>query len=175
MLPGKVHHLGDLCFSDFIGVDAAFADAVVVHVQHDADRLFGRFVEIFPQYDHDKLLRGIVVVQQQNAIHAGFSGLRAGAGDERGAVAESTGRDCHVGGGAAEELAEVLAGDGDFLMNGQELATACQHAAKSIVVLLNNGMYSARNMSQLAVLHRTVLILSTCLHHTGLHLQKKNW
>jgi acetolactate synthase-1/2/3 large subunit len=35
----------------------------------------------------------------------------------------------------------TIAGDGDFLMNGQELATAVQHGGKSIIVLLNNGMY----------------------------------
>ncbi len=35
----------------------------------------------------------------------------------------------------------TIAGDGDFLMNGQELATAVQYGAKSIIVLLNNGMF----------------------------------
>src|SRR6185369_17302092 len=38
-------------------------------------------------------------------------------------------------------LALTMAGDGDFLMNGQELATAAQYGAKSIIVLLNNGMF----------------------------------
>ena len=42
----------------------------------------------------------------------------------------------------------TMAGDGDFLMNGQELATAVQHGAKSIVVLLNNGMYGTIRMHQ---------------------------
>ena len=41
-----------------------------------------------------------------------------------------------------------MAGDGDFLMNGQELATAVQHGAKSIIVLLNNGMYGTIRMHQ---------------------------
>jgi hypothetical protein len=41
-----------------------------------------------------------------------------------------------------------MAGDGDFLMNGQELATAAQHGAKSIIVLLNNGMYGTIRMHQ---------------------------
>jgi len=45
-------------------------------------------------------------------------------------------------------LAFTIAGDGDFLMNGQELATASQHGAKSIVVLLNNGMYGTIRMHQ---------------------------
>ena len=42
----------------------------------------------------------------------------------------------------------TMAGDGDFLMNGQELATAVQYGAKSIVVLLNNGMYGTIRMHQ---------------------------
>jgi acetolactate synthase I/II/III large subunit len=33
-------------------------------------------------------------------------------------------------------------------MNGQELATAVQHGAKSIVVLLNNGTYGTIRMHQ---------------------------
>jgi len=45
-------------------------------------------------------------------------------------------------------LALTMAGDGDFLMNGQELATAVQHGAKSIIVLLNNGMYGTIRMHQ---------------------------
>ncbi len=42
----------------------------------------------------------------------------------------------------------TMAGDGDFLMNGQELATAVQHGAKSIIVLLNNSMYGTIRMHQ---------------------------
>ena len=42
----------------------------------------------------------------------------------------------------------TIAGDGDFLMNGQELATAAQHGAKTIVVLLNNGMFGTIRMHQ---------------------------
>ena len=42
----------------------------------------------------------------------------------------------------------TMAGDGDFLMNGHELATAVQHGAKTIIVLLNNGMYGTIRMHQ---------------------------
>jgi acetolactate synthase I/II/III large subunit len=45
-------------------------------------------------------------------------------------------------------VAFTIAGDGDFLMNGQELATAVQHGGKSIIVLLNNGMYGTIRMHQ---------------------------
>lgn len=42
----------------------------------------------------------------------------------------------------------TMAGDGDFLMNGQELATAVQYGAKTIIVLLNNSMYGTIRMHQ---------------------------
>jgi acetolactate synthase I/II/III large subunit len=42
----------------------------------------------------------------------------------------------------------TIAGDGDFLMTGQELATAVQHGGKSIVVVLNNGSYGTIRMHQ---------------------------
>ena len=45
-------------------------------------------------------------------------------------------------------IAFTIAGDGDFLMNGQELATASQHGAKSIILLLNNGMFGTIRMHQ---------------------------
>ena len=40
------------------------------------------------------------------------------------------------------------AGDGDFLMHGQELATAAQYGAAPIVVVVNNGMYGTIRMHQ---------------------------
>jgi acetolactate synthase-1/2/3 large subunit len=49
---------------------------------------------------------------------------------------------------ATGRTAFTIAGDGDFLMNGQELATAMQHGGKSIIVLLNNGMYGTIRMHQ---------------------------
>ena len=42
----------------------------------------------------------------------------------------------------------TIAGDGDFLMNGQELATAVQHGARTVIVLLNNGTYGTIRMHQ---------------------------
>ncbi|MDM0034013.1 thiamine pyrophosphate-binding protein [Variovorax sp. J22P271] len=49
---------------------------------------------------------------------------------------------------ATGRVAFTIAGDGDFLMNGQELATAAQHGGKSIIVLLNNGMFGTIRMHQ---------------------------
>ena len=45
-------------------------------------------------------------------------------------------------------LVFTIAGDGDFLMNGQELATAVQYGAKTIILLLNNGMFGTIRMHQ---------------------------
>ena len=41
-----------------------------------------------------------------------------------------------------------FAGDGDFLMNGQEFATAVQHQLAIVVVLIDNGMYGTIRMYQ---------------------------
>src|SRR6476646_124901 len=41
-----------------------------------------------------------------------------------------------------------VAGDGDFLMNGQELATAAQHGADLIIILVDNGSYGTIRMHQ---------------------------
>lgn len=40
-----------------------------------------------------------------------------------------------------ERVVVCFAGDGDFQMNCQELATALQHGAQPIILLLNNGIY----------------------------------
>lgn len=42
----------------------------------------------------------------------------------------------------------VWAGDGDFLMHGQEFATAVQHRLPIVVVILNNGIYGTIRMHQ---------------------------
>lgn len=42
----------------------------------------------------------------------------------------------------------AVAGDGDFLMNGQELATAAQHGANLMVLVVDNGAYGTIRMHQ---------------------------
>ena len=42
----------------------------------------------------------------------------------------------------------ALAGDGEFLMNGQEIATAAQYGAPIITLVVNNGMYGTIRMHQ---------------------------
>jgi len=41
-----------------------------------------------------------------------------------------------------------FSGDGDFLMTGQELATAAQYDAKILFIVVNNGMYGTIRMHQ---------------------------
>ena len=47
-----------------------------------------------------------------------------------------------------ERIVVCVAGDGDFLMNGQELATAVQHGLPLVLVVVNNGMYGTIRMHQ---------------------------
>ena len=47
-----------------------------------------------------------------------------------------------------ERTVVAFAGDGCFLMNGQELATAVQHGANILVLVINNGMYGTIRMHQ---------------------------
>jgi acetolactate synthase-1/2/3 large subunit len=47
-----------------------------------------------------------------------------------------------------ERAVVCFAGDGDFLMSGQELATAVQHGAAVIVLVINNGIYGTIRMHQ---------------------------
>jgi acetolactate synthase I/II/III large subunit len=42
----------------------------------------------------------------------------------------------------------AIAGDGEFLMNGQEFATAMQYGAAIVVLVVNNGMYGTIRMHQ---------------------------
>jgi len=42
----------------------------------------------------------------------------------------------------------AFAGDGCFMMNGQELATACQYGANIIIIVVNNGIYATIRMHQ---------------------------
>lgn len=47
-----------------------------------------------------------------------------------------------------DKLAIAIAGDGDFMMNGQELATAIQHDADMLVLIVDNGAFGTIRMHQ---------------------------
>ena len=47
-----------------------------------------------------------------------------------------------------ERTVVTFAGDGEFMMNGQELATAVQYQAGVIIIVFNNGMFGTIRMHQ---------------------------
>jgi acetolactate synthase-1/2/3 large subunit len=49
---------------------------------------------------------------------------------------------------APERCVVAFAGDGDFLMTGQELATALQYGAAVLILVFNNSMYGTIRMHQ---------------------------
>ncbi|MGA7985436.1 MAG: thiamine pyrophosphate-binding protein [Burkholderiales bacterium] len=49
---------------------------------------------------------------------------------------------------APQRTVVAVCGDGDFLMNGQEFATAVQYGAAIIALVVNNGMYGTIRMHQ---------------------------
>jgi len=62
-----------------------------------------------------------------------------------------------------ERRVVCFAGDGDFLMSGQELATAVQHDAPIVVLVINNGMYGTIRMHQEK--HYPGRVVATALHN----------
>jgi|SRR5579883_3164792 len=62
-----------------------------------------------------------------------------------------------------ERAVVCVAGDGDFLMTGQELATAVQHRLGIIVLIVNNGMYGTIRMHQER--HYPDRVIGTDLHN----------
>jgi acetolactate synthase-1/2/3 large subunit len=67
---------------------------------------------------------------------------------------------------APERCVITFAGDGEYMMNGQELATAVQYRAGVIIIVFNNGMYGTIRMHQerefpgvCPALNYTILIL----------------
>ncbi len=80
-----------------------------------------------------------------------FHGLAAGFKTQLAPAAGAMGYGVPAGIAASlvtRQTVFTIAGDGDFLMNGQELATAAQYGGKSIILLLNNGMLGTIRMHQ---------------------------
>lgn len=77
-----------------------------------------------------------------------YGGLRTQLAPTSGAM--GAGVPAAVAAKIAEPNRTVIcfAGDGDFLMTGQELATAAQYRAGIIVIVFNNGMYGTIRMHQ---------------------------
>src|SRR5258708_27190217 len=87
VLPGKIHDLGYLGLGHFVGVDAAYADALAMHMHHDA----GSFLAIFGKKTlkdvNDELHRRVVVIQHQHLVHRKLLRLRLSLDDDAGAWA----------------------------------------------------------------------------------------
>ena len=60
----EIHDLGNFRFGDFIGVNSAFAYAMIMDKQHNSRRLFDRLIKILAQHDYNELLRRIIVIEQ---------------------------------------------------------------------------------------------------------------
>src|SRR5262245_9869959 len=84
VLAREVHHLCNLGLCDLVGIDAADAHPLLVHVQHNPGCFFPPLVEEALQYEHDELHRRIVVVKQKHLVEARLLGLRPRLGDKTG-------------------------------------------------------------------------------------------
>jgi acetolactate synthase-1/2/3 large subunit len=80
--------------------------------------------------------------------HFRYKGFRTQLGPTNGSM--GYGFPAALGAKLAEPKRPVVAfcGDGDFLMNGQELATAVQYGANFVALVVNNGLYGTIRMHQ---------------------------
>jgi acetolactate synthase-1/2/3 large subunit len=77
-----------------------------------------------------------------------YSGLRTQIAPTAGAMGYGVPAAIAAKIAAPERTVIALAGDGDFLMTGQELATAVQYGAGVLVLVFNNQMYGTIRMHQ---------------------------
>ena len=80
--------------------------------------------------------------------HFRYKGFRTQLGPTNGSM--GYGYPAAVAAKLAEPHRGVIAvcGDGDFLMNGQEIDTAAQHGAAFVALVVNNGLYGTIRMHQ---------------------------
>ena len=80
--------------------------------------------------------------------HFSYRGFRTQLGPTNGSM--GYGYPAGVAAKLAAPSRTVIAfcGDGDFLMNGQELATAVQYGANFVALVINNGLYGTIRMHQ---------------------------
>ena len=80
--------------------------------------------------------------------HFRYKGFRTQLGPTNGSM--GYGFPAGLGAKLADPKRPVIAfcGDGDFLMNGQELATAVQYRANFVALVVNNGLYGTIRMHQ---------------------------
>ena len=80
--------------------------------------------------------------------HFRYKGFRTQLGPSNGSM--GYGYPAAVAAKLAQPQRNVVAlcGDGDFLMNGQEIATAAQYGASFVALVVNNGLYGTIRMHQ---------------------------
>jgi acetolactate synthase-1/2/3 large subunit len=80
--------------------------------------------------------------------HFRYKGFRTQLGPTNGSM--GYGYPAAVAAKLAQPARNVIAfcGDGDFLMNGQEIATAAQYGAAFVALVVNNGLYGTIRMHQ---------------------------
>jgi acetolactate synthase-1/2/3 large subunit len=80
--------------------------------------------------------------------HFRYKGFRTQLGPSNGSM--GYGYPAAVAAKLAAPSRNVIAfcGDGDFLMNGQEIATAVQYGASFVALVVNNGLYGTIRMHQ---------------------------
>ena len=77
-----------------------------------------------------------------------YAGLRTQLSTTSGAMGYGVPAAAAASIAAPDRTVVCFAGDGDFLMNGQELATAAQYDGALVVIVFNNGMYGTIRMHQ---------------------------
>jgi acetolactate synthase I/II/III large subunit len=81
-------------------------------------------------------------------IHYSYRSFRCGLAPISGAMGFGVPAAVAAKVAAPERIAVYIGGDGDFLMNGQEMATAVQYGLDPIFVVIDNGMYGTIRMHQ---------------------------
>ena len=77
-----------------------------------------------------------------------YAGLRTQLASTSGAMGYGVPAAVAASIAAPDRTVICVAGDGDFLMTGQELATAVQYGGAPLVIVFNNGMYGTIRMHQ---------------------------
>jgi len=77
-----------------------------------------------------------------------FPGLRTQIAPTNGSMGYGVPAGCAAKLAHPERIVVSVNGDGDFLMNGQELATAVQYGLNTVFLVVNNNMYGTIRMHQ---------------------------
>jgi acetolactate synthase-1/2/3 large subunit len=80
--------------------------------------------------------------------HFTYKGFRTQLGSTNGSMGYGYPAGVAAKLAAPQRTVVAICGDGDFLMNGQEIATAVQHGANFVALIVNNGLYGTIRMHQ---------------------------